>query len=340
MNNLVSAGLSPIQTKRQAYKTSQGFEYPKYFDYFKKVPVGVWDPMSVNMSSDLNDFNNAPKDEQEIIAGILKNFTIIETHVGNYWTTQVTKMFPKHEIVAMCDAFGFQERIHAWGYNHLSESLGINDFDAFLSDPTVEAKINYFLKHKSDLVSLAVFSGGAEGVMLFSQFATLLSLSRDGRFKGLAQIISWSSLEEASHSQAGCDLFKDLVSEKGITTKEKDAVYEGIDTVMINEDNSDAQIFKIVDNKPQRSLRFISPSEAKDYRRIRANDRLTYMGLEPQYEVNGEGYVVKEWFENEVFGVSSNDFFWQSVNGQTYTALPSQDFTGFDYSRARLTFKD
>lgn len=653
--NTVIERLAPIQTKRAAYKTPQGFEYQKYFDYFKKVPVSIWDPMSVNMSSDIKDFANATKEVQDIIAGILKGFTIVETHVGNYWTTEVTKMFPKHEIVAMCDGFGFMERIHAWGYNHLSESLNLNDFDAFLSDPTVEKKINYFLKHKSDLVSLAVFSGGAEGVMLFGQFATLLSLSRDGKFKGLAQIISWSSLDEAClhgdteiltpsgwkkiseyqegeliaqfdptskgisfvkptkyiekqsfdmyelnlkqrfyqrvtpdhtivsykydeknktfalnkskasewakrqsyipvagylenrreinaldqfmialqadgyirkkpskrevlfsfkrerkisrfnqlaeqlkndygftynkyvekdgytkfsllvpdeylnyrskrfsevytldnipngfleevlhwdghnaggeaiyysskikenvefiqtvgslsgyyghinvqednrwtkpcvqyrinlkktdavrarysnvkkqtlenpldvycfkvptqaflirdnglisitgncHSQAGCDLFKDLVSERGITTKELDAVYEGIDTVLNNEINFNNQIFKVVNGVAQRSLPFMTVKESNDYLRIRANDRLTYMGLEPQYEISGEGYYVKEWFENEVFGVSSNDFFWQSNNGQTYTALPSQDFAGFDYSRSRTTFKD
>lgn len=329
-----------IQKKRDVYKTPQGFEYPIYFDRFKQATISIWDPMSVSMVSDIKDFIACSPEIKEVIAGILRGFTIMETHVGDYWTQKVAKMFPKHEIVAMCRAFGYFEAIHAWGYNHLSESLGINDFDAFLTDPTVEAKIEYFLKHKSDLVSLAVFSGGAEGIMLFSQFATLLSLSRDGKFKGLAQIVSWSSQDESVHSQAGCDLFNDLVKERGITDEEIVAVYEGIDTVILNEFNFIDQIFKRVDGVYTLSLPFISPTELKDYILIRANYILKYLGLEERYFPNGEGYKVKEWFDNEVYGVSSNDFFHQSVNGQTYSALVSQDFHNFDYSRSITTFKD
>ena len=73
---------------------------------------------------------------------------------------------------------------------------------------------------------------------------------------------------------------------------------------------------------------------------IRANNRLAALGLEPQYDIEGCGYKTKEWFENEVFGQSSNDFFWQSLSGDNYTALLSQDFKTYDYSKVNLVWKD
>lgn len=326
--------LPQIQTLRKAYKTKNGFEYPQFFEVFSRIPVSAWDPQSVNMSSDVLDYNNSLEHIQNIIAGILKSFTIMETHIGDYWSDKVSAMFPKHEIIAMCRGFAYQEQIHAWAYNHLSDSLGLNDFDAFLTDKAVIDKISYFLKERGDLVSLAIFSAAGEGIMLFGQFACLLSLSRDGKFKGLAQIISWSALEEASHYKAGCDLLNTLIAERGITEEEKKDIYEGINTVLNLEINSIKQIFA------QGELPYITLEEDIDYLKIRANEVLTYIGLEPQYKIQGVGYKVKEWFETEVKGLSSNDFFWQAVNGQAYSSKTIQDFEAFDIKELSGQFRD
>lgn len=179
-----------IQRYRKVFKP---FEYPKYYEFYKEAVSTVWRVDSVDMNSDIKDFLvRSTQDEKDIIQGILRGFTILETHIGDYWGDKVCQMFPKHEIVAAARLFGAFEQIHAQAYAHLSDSLGLNEYDAFLGDPVIQKKIGYFIDHYNDLVSLAVFSGAGEGVSLFSSFAVLLSLSRDSRYKGLAQIISWS----------------------------------------------------------------------------------------------------------------------------------------------------
>ncbi len=70
---------------------------------------------------------------------------------------------------------------------------------------------------------------------MFSSFSVLLSFNKDGRYKGLSQIISWSAIDEQIHSEAGCKLFRHLVEETGLTNEEEEAVYEGFRLVVANE---------------------------------------------------------------------------------------------------------
>jgi ribonucleoside-diphosphate reductase beta chain len=330
--NTYTTEKTQIQQPRVVYKP---FQYPKYFEYYKRSVSTVWRAETVDMNSDVKDYSiRSTEDEKEIIAGILKGFTILETHIGDYWSDRVCKIFPKHEIIAAARANAFFECIHAQAYAHLNDSLGLDDYEAFLTDPVTRTKIEYFVEHPNDLVSLAIFSGAGEGVSLFSSFAVLLSLSRDSRYKGLAQIISWSVRDEHEHSEMGCELFRDLVLERGITKEETQMIYKGFDTVLSNE-------FEFIDTIFEgRTLENLREEELKDYMRLRANNRLKALGFEERYTVGKEAYVVKDWFENEAFGQSSNDFFWQSLSGDNYTSLLSQNFEGYDYSNVSLEWKD
>ena len=64
-----------------------------------------------------------------------------ECAVSDYWTTMVTNWFPKHEIKQMAMMFGSQETIHETAYSYLNESLGLEDFEAFLHEqPPIDLK--------------------------------------------------------------------------------------------------------------------------------------------------------------------------------------------------------
>lgn len=148
------------------------------------------------MESDLRDWQNATDEEREVIAGVLKGFVTSELGIGCYWSDDVCRMFPKPEVQAMARAYAFFETIHAAAYAHLNDVLGLMEYESFAGDPIALQKVEkFFEKPKSDKVSLGVYSGAGEGVSLFGSFAILLSLNLSGRFKGLAQIISWSCVD-------------------------------------------------------------------------------------------------------------------------------------------------
>lgn len=194
----MSESRSILNHPPMVYKRGGGFDYPEYFDGYRKALASVWRPEEVPMGSDVNDWQqNLTQAERELIGGVLRGFTVMEMGISEYWGDVVCSKFPKPEVRAMARAFSFFEQIHAHAYNHLSDTLGLNEFEAFLSDPVAQQKVEkFFAPCVSDKVQLAIFSGAGEGVSLFASFAILLAFNKTGRMKGLAQIISWSSIDE------------------------------------------------------------------------------------------------------------------------------------------------
>ena len=313
-----------ITEYREVYKP---YTLPKAMEYYKVVELTYWRPEKASMGKDVIDFNlHIDQREREVIAGILKGFTILECYIGDYWADVVPKIIPLHEVKAACYQNALVEQNHARSYAHLTDTLGLKTYDAFLTDPTTRQKIDFFVHHPISRVSLAVFSGAGEGVSLFSSFAILLSFGKDGLFKGLSQIISWSAHDELAHSDLGIYLFKELVKEKTLTTEESELIYNGFRAVVDNEFEFIDKIFEGED------LKTIKYNSLKDYILYRANDRLKALGLEPIFELDGSYQEVAEWFEAETKGQVSNDFFDQPIEGGNYTSTLPQDFESFDYS--------
>ena len=182
------------------FKKDGGFDFPEFYEYYEKAVASVWRHQEVAMESDLRDwqFNSTPE-ERNVIAGILKGFVSAELGIGCYWADKVCSIFPKPEIQSMARAFSFFETIHAGAYSYLNDILGLDEYDEFINDEVARRKVETFFDSYTDKVSLGVFSGAGEGVSLFSSFSVLLSFNKDGRYKGLSQIISWSAIDEQIH---------------------------------------------------------------------------------------------------------------------------------------------
>jgi ribonucleoside-diphosphate reductase beta chain len=311
-----------IQEYRQPYKINGKFEFPQFFESYQKALSSIWRPQEVSFESDIRDWQNSSTDEKEIIGGILRGFTQLECHVSDHWAT-IPTWFPKHEIAAVARAFSLSEIVHAEAYNLLSDTLGLDEFEAFLGDPVAQQKIGYFLENRGTKESLAVFSGAGEGVSLFSSFAVLLSLNLTGRFKGIAQIISWSALDEQQHSDTGIALFRELVKEDPLDDFEIDEIFKGFNEVITNEF---AFIDKIFEG---RELSTISKTDLKEYILYRANDRLRQLGIHISYTYDElAANRIKNWFHPLMAGATSTDFFAQSKDGGNYISKPIQDFSG------------
>jgi len=311
-----------IRDYREAYKTEQGFEYPYFFEQYQKALSAIWRPQEVSFESDIRDWQNATEDERAIVGGILRGFTQLETHVSDYWS-KVPRWFPKHEIAAVARMFSLSEVVHGEAYNLLSDTLGLNEFEAFLGDPIAQQKIGYFLENRGIKSSLAVFSGAGEGVSLFSSFSVLLSLNLTGRFKGIAQIVSWSINDEQQHSDTGIRLFRELIKEDPLTLEETRGIVEGFDAVISNEFAFLDKIFE------GRTLSTINKGDVREYILYRANDRLARLGVQKVFKYDEtSANRIKDWFHPLMAGATSTDFFAQSKDGGNYISKPTQDFSG------------
>jgi ribonucleoside-diphosphate reductase beta chain len=326
-----------ITEPRLAYKVNGEFEFPEYFNRYQKAIASIWRVQEVSFDPDVRDWQQATDTEREIIGGILRGFTTLEQIIGDYWCDEVCRMFPKPEIVSMARAYSTFESVHAEAYTHLSDTLGLDEFEAFLGDPIAQKKIEEFSKYNGK-VALGIFSGAGEGVSLFSSFAVLLSFNRTGRFKGLAQVISWSALDEQQHSDGACSLFRQLVREQGLTDEERLLIKSGFDAVLENERAFLANIFR------GREVNGLTAEALDAYMLQRANNRLRelgiYNGSDCHYDYDAIlANSVKEWFDVMVMGQKSTDFFAASKSGDNYVAKPIQNFSSVDLSSIDLVLR-
>lgn len=288
------------------------FEYERAYIYWERAQQSHWLHSEVNMAGDINDWKvNLTDAERHTIGTILKGFTQSEVFIGEYWSQQVSKWFKKPEIQMMASTFSAFESIHAVAYAYLDQSLGLEDYAAYLLEPTAKAKIDRLIdtrgKTKKEIaLSLAVFSAFNEGVNLFSSFAVLLNFSRFNKLKGVGQIISWSIRDESLHAEAGCWLFRTLIEENPeIWTDDlKKAIYDAARTTIELEDAFIDKAFSAGD------IEGLTAVDMKAFIRHRANTKLQDLGLKSNWRnIDKEALARMTWFDVLSSGASSQDFF-------------------------------
>lgn len=292
------------------------FEYEQAYKYWELQQQSHWLHTEIAMASDINDWKMTLTDtEKNVVGHILKGFTQSEVFIQEYWGSLVSKWFKKPEIQMMAATFSAFESIHAVAYAYLNQSLGLEDFSAFLHEPTAKAKIDRLIltkgKSKEEIAkSLAIFSAFNEGVNLFSSFAVLLNFSRLNKMKGLGQIIAFSIKDESLHSEAGCWLFRTLISEyPDIWTDElKKEIYEAARYTIELEDNFIDKTFELGD------MEGLTASDLKAFIRHRCNTKLGDLGLKQNWKnIDKDALARMEWFDVMSAGVNHADFFAQRV---------------------------
>ena len=305
-----------ILQERVVYKP---FEYPEAHDYWLKQQQAHWIHTEVQMANDVTDCKSNLKDhEKNVVGGILKGFAQTETGVNDYWTGLVTKWFRKPEIIMMATTFGAFETIQAEAYSLLNEQLGLDNFAEFLEDESTAAKIENLMNvrdgHNGEIDypevarSLAIFSAFTEGVNLFSSFAVLLSFKMRNKLKGVGQIVEWSVRDESLHSNAGCWLFRQLMTEHPELKTDKliAEIREAAQAALDLEFNFIDKIFEMGD------LENLTKDELKNFIKHRVNTKMGDLGLKPlipSSDIDQGALKTMLWFDAVIAGKQHTDFF-------------------------------
>jgi ribonucleoside-diphosphate reductase beta chain len=297
--------------KRIEYKP---FEYPVYYtEGWLKQAQAFWLHTEISMSGDVKDWNEKlSKPEKNLVGNILLGFAQTECAVSDYWTQSVVKWFPKHEIQQMAMLFGSQETIHAVAYSYLNETLGLDDFKAFLHEPaTAERFSNLVATEGRSTVdigrSLAVFSAFAEGVSLYSAFAVLYSFQLRNLLKGIGQQMKWSVRDESLHSKMGCQLFRHMCEEdpKLLEACREDIITAAALMIKLEEAYID-KMFEMGD------IEGISAEDLKHFIRKRTNEKMVelgYLDLGNYFAYDNAKASNLDWFYHLTGGVTHTDFF-------------------------------
>jgi len=298
------------------------FEYPEYYtEGWLKQAQAFWLHTEIPMQMDVKDWNeNLSESEKNLVGNILLGFAQTECAVSDYWTGMVTDWFPKHEIRQMAMMFGSQETIHATAYSYLNETLGLDDFSAFLHEPAVAEKFELLTATSADWTpedlrtnpkarqevgrSLAIFSAFAEGVSLYSSFAVLYSFQMRNLLKGIGQQMKWSVRDESLHSKMGCQLFRHMCEEYPELLDEcKDAIEEAARLIVELETRFIDKMFEMGD------LENLKSDDLKEFIKSRTNAKLEELGYESIFDYDKDKSDNLDWFYHLTGGHTHTDFF-------------------------------
>jgi len=311
--------MSKLFTERVHYKP---FEYPEYYlEGWLPQAQAFWLHTEIPMQSDLKDWNEfLTSSEKNLVGNILLGFAQTECAVSDYWTTMVTKWFPKHEIKHMAMMFGSQETIHATAYSYLNETLGLEDFEAFLHEPSIANRFEFLMKTSTNYThedlqtnptarievarSLAIFSAFAEGVSLYSSFAVLYSFQLRNLLKGIGQQMKWSVRDESLHSKMGCRLFNHMCDEYPELKEHVRGAVEEAATLMVEMEHK--YIDKIFE---QGNLENLNAYDLKNFVYKRANEKLDELGYLPIFTYEEDSASNLDWFYHLTGGHTHTDFF-------------------------------
>ena len=311
--------MSKLFKERIPYKP---FEYPDYYtEGWLKQAQAFWLHTEIPMQGDVKDWNeHLTKEEKNLVGNILLGFAQTECAVSDYWTTMVTNWFPKHEIKQMAMMFGSQETIHATAYSYLNETLGLDDFSAFLHEPAIAEKFELLTATSNDWKhtdlevnadarkevgrSLAIFSAFSEGVSLYSSFAVLYSFQMRNLLKGIGQQMKWSIRDESLHSKMGCQLFREMCNEfPELKGDSKESIEEAARLIVELESKFIDKMFEMGE------LENLSSSDLKEFIKARTNTKLVELGYESIFEYDKDAVERLDWFYQLSGGVTHTDFF-------------------------------
>jgi len=303
------------------FKNEKGFHYPHFWEYYKLHDRMHWTADEINLSQDIHDITKASNEESKYINDVMRLFTTNEVIVGTGYAAML-RIFKPTEVLAWLSSANAREYTHIESYSLFTETIGLPNsiYTDFLEIPVMSTKTEYLDKAKvrkfedykavgmtdADVDKefrravarmLAIYAGGAEGVSLMAQFASLLAYQFLGKYPGLCTIVEFSLKEEALHNKANSHLFRDYITENHDIWDDslKYDIYEGMREIVAYE-------HALIDYLQPPHM---NPNDLKRYVEYCADNALKELGMKANYGIttNPLSYM------DDAVGVVLTDFF-------------------------------
>jgi ribonucleoside-diphosphate reductase beta chain len=290
----------------QERTTFKPFKYPWAYDAWLQHEQSHWLHTEVPMSEDVKDYKKLSKQEQEFLTKILRFFVQGDLDIGSGYHDHYIPVFKQPEVRMMMSGFAGREALHVAAYAHLIETLGLPEstYNEFLQYKEMVEKHDYInnLSAAPMAEKIAAISAFGEGMQLFSSFVMLLNFARNGKLKGLGQIIAWSIVDETQHAEGMIKVYREYVKHnKDESTS--DRIKEIADQMVGLEDQFVDLAFSMVE------VEKLTKEEVKQYIRYIADRRLISMGMKGIYKIKKNPLP---WVDG-MLGVSHTNFFEQRV---------------------------
>lgn len=294
--------LSSLLSGREYFKP---FTYERLFERWELHEMSHWMHREVPMTTDIVDWETKLSPiQKEFLTNIFRFFTQGDVDIaGAYYKNYLPLLGNLPEATMMMGSFAAREAIHIAAYSHLIETLGMpqtiySDFLKYTEMKNKQDYLNQFLEtsHLIDkenitlddkehiALSIGLFSGGVEGIQLFSSFTMLLLFPLNNLLKGMGQIVTWSMVDESQHVDGMIDIFKIFVSENNL---ELDILQPKMHRIINDVVNLERKFIELIFDKYDSSEFFgMTPEKLELYIEYIADHRLKSMGFDKLFETS------------------------------------------------------
>lgn len=265
-----------------------------------------WTHDELNFDEDKHHFKTQLTDyEQEVLKRSLLSISQIEVSVKSFWG-KLYDHFPKPEFNGLGATFAENEFRHSEAYSRLLDELGYYDeFKKTVEIPIfikVLDLINSEMNTKDIFDKLLFFTIVVENSSLFTKFANILAFNkfRGGIMKNVADVISWTSIDENVHKEAGIYILNLMINEGYV----------------VDFDKLSANIKRYVDVEREHldwiyengELDFFSKNDMLNFLKNRIDISIEKIGCDKIFNVTEQELEPMEWFDQEIYSSTSTDF--------------------------------
>lgn len=277
------------------------FKYKWAWDKYLAACANHWMPNEISMAADValwKDPNGLTEDERTIVKRSLGFFATADSLVANNLVLAVYRHITNPECRQYLLRQAFEEALHTHSYQHIIESLGLDEaevFNMYREVPCVARKASWALPFTQSLCDpdfhtgtlennqrlvrdLIAFYVVFESIFFYVGFTQILAMGRRGKMTGTSEQFQYILRDESMHANFGIDVINQIkIENPAIWTPEfqKQAIH------MIRE-GVDFEITYAHDTMP-RGILGLNADMFQDYLHYIANRRCTQLGLPEQY---------------------------------------------------------
>jgi ribonucleoside-diphosphate reductase beta chain len=277
------------------------FKYEWAWQKYLSGCANHWMPNEINMAADVALWktpDGLTDDERTIVKRSLGFFSTADSLVANNLVLAIYRLITSPECRQYLLRQAFEEALHTHSYQHIIESLGLDEkevFNMYREIPSVANKANWAIERTKELEdpnfktgtpetdqallrNLIAFYVVLEGLFFYVGFTQILAMGRRGKMTGTSEQFQYILRDESMHVNFGIDVINQIKAENPhLWTPE----FQQVVIDMVRE-GVDLECAYARDTMP-RGVLGLNADMFESYLRYIANRRLLQLGLAEEY---------------------------------------------------------
>lgn len=277
------------------------FKYNWAWEKYLAACANHWMPNEINMAADIalwKSLDGLTEDERMIIKRNLGFFSTADSLVANNLVLAVYRHITNPECRQYLLRQAFEEALHTHAYQHVIESLGLDEaevFNMYREVPSVAKKATWALPFTQSLGDpnfrtgtdeadqrllrdLIAFYVIFEGIFFYVGFAQILSMGRRNKMMGTAEQFQYILRDESMHMNFGIDVINQIkIENPHLWTADFQR-----EIVALIKDGVELEAQYAEDTMP-RGILGMNAAMFRQYLQFIANRRCAQIGLPEQY---------------------------------------------------------